>query len=211
MATTRGQQQRSVETRAALILAAGKVFSRFTYAEARLKDISEEAQVSPGSMYFHFGNKEDFAIAVLQTEHDRMTAVMNTVAHESGDGLSQLLSLGRGLALLIATDPVVQGGIKLSTQPGTGLDGRAKAPYFEWITITEALLRTGIEDGSVDPTIDVASSAQFLNEAFIGRQMLAELTDSWASLPTAMADITPHVMRLIANPARPTLLPKEPA
>lgn len=199
---TRGRQQRSTDTREALIIAAGKVFSRLTYAEARLKDISEEAGVSPGSMYFHFGNKEDFAIAVLEAEQARMTQVLKAVVEQPKDGLTRLLSLGEGLAELISSDPVVQGGIKLSTQPGTGFEARARAPYFEWIRITETLLRDGIEDGSIGSEIDPSSAAQLLNEAFIGRQMLAELTDSWASLPTRMSELTTHIIKFLASPDR---------
>ncbi|RGE19219.1 TetR family transcriptional regulator, partial [Leucobacter sp. wl10] len=61
---TRKRQQRGVDTQIALLEAAGRVFSRMEYDKAKLKDISDDAGISLGSLYFHFGNKDDVAAAV---------------------------------------------------------------------------------------------------------------------------------------------------
>lgn len=59
-------------TQRLLLSAAGSIFSRMPYAEARLKDIADEADISPGSLYFHFGNKDDIAKAVISIQQERM-------------------------------------------------------------------------------------------------------------------------------------------
>lgn len=196
----RGRQQRSIATRDALILAAGRVFARMTYAEARLKDISEDAQVSPGAMYFHFGNKKDFALTVLNHEQERMQQVLSEVMSSDDRGLDKLLRLGHGLGELIASDIVVQGGIKLSSQPSTDFGSHSRAPYFQWIEVTRTILDEGIRDGSINPEIDSRGYSVIINELFVGAQVIAELSDSWQSLPARIQDLRPIVEKLIAAP-----------
>lgn len=158
-----------------------------SYAEARLKDISEEAEISPGSMYFQFGNKQDIAAAVLEVQKTRMAEELNNALDGAPDSLSAMVNLNNALANLVSSDPVVQGGIKLSTQPGTGLEQDATSPYLEWVKSVEKLLEAGIADGSVRKDIDIDESAEILNEIFVGGQILSGLEDSWKSLPSRAA------------------------
>ncbi|MBT2486602.1 TetR/AcrR family transcriptional regulator [Microbacterium sp. ISL-108] len=171
-----------------------------TYAEARLKDISEDAQVSPGSMYFHFGNKKDFALAVLDHEQERMKQVLTEVTGSDDRGLDKLLRLGGGLGELISSDVVVQGGIKLSSQPGTDFGSHSSAPYFQWIEITRTIIDAGIRDGSINPEIDSQVYAVIFNEMFVGAQVIAELADSWQSLPARIQDLKPVLEKLLSSP-----------
>lgn len=184
---TRPMQQRSIETRAAVILAAGVVFSRMSYAEARLKDISEEAGISPGSMYFQFGNKQDIARAVLESQKQRMETALEGAFSNVASSIDGMLRLNLALAELISSDPIVQGGIKLSSQPGTDLDQIAIPPYLEWVEAVKELLEAGKADGSIRSDVDVNDTAEMLNEIFVGSQVLAGLEDSWASLPSRAA------------------------
>jgi len=175
------------------------VFSRLTYAEARLKDVADESGISAGSMYFHFGNKVDLARAILQVQQERMTAALTEVLQRKASGLDSLLAVSDRLGRLIASDVVVQAGIKLSMQPGTGLETDAKGPYFEWIKIAASLIHQGIEDGSITPTVDVAAAAEYVNVVFVGAQVLSELEDSWASLPERLGRMRPHLIGILGN------------
>lgn len=190
-------QQRAAETRAALLEGAAKVFAQKTYAEARLKDIANASQVSEGALYFHFGNKDEIARAVLEAQQERMTEVLTRTLAQPGEGLEKVLEVFDGMSRLMAADAVVQGGIKLSTQPITGVENAAREPYFEWIRIARALLERGIEDGSVDPALDVALVAEFVNAVFVGSQVLSELEDSWASFPARARRFRPLLVQLL--------------
>lgn len=194
--TARAMQERSIATRAELLDAAARVFSRMSYAEARLKDVSDESGISPGSMYFHFGNKVDIARAILEAQQERMTATLNAVLQDQATGLDAFFSVTDGLAELIATDVVVQAGIKLSMQPATGLESSAKAPYFEWIETAGSLIRRGIEDGSIEPTVDTTSAAEYSNVVFVGAQILSELEDSWKSFPDRLRRMRPYLLNV---------------
>lgn len=194
------KQQRAVATRTALIEGAATVFARLPYAEARLRDISVESGISEGALYFHFGTKNEIAAAVLSAQQDRMTEALTKVMGEQSSALDKLASLATSLANLIANDVIVQGGIRLAGQPNAELIEGAREPYFEWIRIGQTLIREGIEDGSISPEIDVDSAAEFVNELFVGAQVLSGLADSWASLPRRINTLRPYLLRVFGAP-----------
>lgn len=184
---TQVKRPHGLETQQALLVAAGQVFSRLAYSEARLKDIAEAAGISQGALYFHFGNKEDVAQAVLDAQQERMRAVLDDVTSRVGTELDRMLRLFDGLGHLVSSDELVQAGIRLSMQPGTGLDARAIAPYKDWVAVASAIIREGIADGSMSPDLNADASAELVNEIFVGAQTLAGIEDRWESLPRRVA------------------------
>lgn len=193
------KQQRAIVTRDAIVEGAAKVFARLAYAEARLRDISEESGISEGALYFHFGTKTEIAAAVLSAQQDRMTAVLTEVMDGPGTALDKLTSLARRLADLIATDVIVQGGIRLAGQPSAEPIEGAREPYFEWIRIGQTLIAAGIDDGSIRADTDVDSAAELVNALFVGSQMLAGLADSWTSLPRRIETLKPYLRRIFST------------
>lgn len=195
------KQQRAIETRSALLLGAAAVFSRMPYADARLKDISLESGISDGALYFHFGSKREIAAAVVEAQQERMVAVLTAVLAQSGNGLRKLLQANRELAVVISTDVIVQGGIRLGNQPSTELSDVTREPYFEWIRLARTLTQQGIEDGSVAPDVDPSNAAEFLNSLFIGAQVLSGLDDGWVSMPRRIDALEPFIVRVLASSA----------
>ncbi|MCW2994982.1 MAG: regulatory protein TetR [Conexibacter sp.] len=63
---------RGARTRAALVTAARTVFERDGYLNARLTDITAEANCSTGSFYTYFTNKEEVFAAVLEEAQEEM-------------------------------------------------------------------------------------------------------------------------------------------
>jgi AcrR family transcriptional regulator len=67
----RGQfdrSERKAATRARLIEAAGRVYAERGFAGATLDDVAEEAGLTKGAVYGHFGSKGNLLVAVMQ-EH----------------------------------------------------------------------------------------------------------------------------------------------
>ncbi|MFT4211059.1 MAG: TetR/AcrR family transcriptional regulator [Microbacterium sp.] len=196
------RQERSIATREALLVGAAAVFARMSYAEARLRDISEESGISEGSLYFHFGNKNEIAAAVLNAQQERMSGVLTQVLGGPGDGLRKLRGVIGGLAELIATDVIVQAGIKLASQPTPELASAAHDPYVEWVRIARTLIGQGIDDGSISADLDVDATAEFLNAVFVGEQVLSEFADSWASLPSRIQRVEPFLLDALTKAHR---------
>ena len=63
---------RGARTRAALVKAARTVFERSGYLDARLADITQEANCATGSFYTYFANKEEVFAAVLEGAQEDM-------------------------------------------------------------------------------------------------------------------------------------------
>ncbi|MBM7368642.1 TetR/AcrR family transcriptional regulator [Gordonia hydrophobica] len=63
---------RGLRTRSALIAAARTVFERDGFLDARLADISAEAQCSAGTFYTYFSSKDEIFAAVLAVAQEEM-------------------------------------------------------------------------------------------------------------------------------------------
>jgi AcrR family transcriptional regulator len=62
---------RAQATRIALLTAAREVFTEAGYADANITDIVNRAASSVGSLYHHFGGKQDLYIALYDDYMDR--------------------------------------------------------------------------------------------------------------------------------------------
>jgi len=60
------KQARARRTRAELLQAARRVFTKSGYASSTVDDITSEAGVSKGAFYFHFDTKDDILVALVQ-------------------------------------------------------------------------------------------------------------------------------------------------
>ena len=63
---------------------AKRVFMKSGFDAATMNDITREAQVSKGTIYVYFNNKEDLFAALIERERSRMVASMRSAL--SGDG-----------------------------------------------------------------------------------------------------------------------------
>lgn len=192
------KQQRSIDTREALLAGAARVFARVTYAEARYRDVALESGASEGALYFHFRSKADLARAVLDEQQERMTAVLVRTEADAGPGLQILLRLMVNLGDLIARDEIVQAGIQLAGQPSSEVNSEASEPYVEWVRIAESLVARGIDDGSIRDDVDTHLYAELFNTVFVGSQVLSGLEDQWQSLPTRIRRLVPALEAALA-------------
>lgn len=192
------KQQRSIDTREAILSGAARVFARVTYAESRYRDVALESGASEGALYFHFRSKADLARAVLAEQQERMTAVLVETEAEPGTGLDILLRLMVNLGNLIARDEIVQAGIRLAGQPSTEVTAEVSEPYVEWVRIARALIARGVEDQSIRSDADVDVYAEFFNTVFVGSQVLSGLEDHWASLPSRIKRFTPALEAVLS-------------
>ena len=86
---------RGVRTRASLVAAARTVFERAGYLDARLTDITKEANCSTGSFYTYFDNKEQIFAAVLAVAQEDMLHPGVGRAHDADNPYAVLESSNR--------------------------------------------------------------------------------------------------------------------
>lgn len=201
----RGRQPRALVTRAAILQAAATEFALRGYSDTRLKDIAERSGIALGSVYFHFGNKDDLAVAVLDEQRREMTAVLVRWLDSPEPALARLIGMLDQLAHLIATEPLMQGGLRLIVNLPESLSEKALVPHLEIGRVIERLISTGVTDGSMHHQLDVSLVAEVVCEWFVGCEVSAGAADSWASLPhrvrrlhdvlrsLLMADLLEHI------------------
>jgi AcrR family transcriptional regulator len=90
-------QEMRQHSRQALIAAARTVFARSGYFNCRIADITQQAGMSQGSVYWYFPSKEELLRAVLTEAFESLGAVMAQAAAAEGTARQKLDALVDGL------------------------------------------------------------------------------------------------------------------
>jgi AcrR family transcriptional regulator len=191
------KQARAIATRDSIIRAAGLVFAEKTYATATMSDVISEAGVTQGALYFHFDSKRDLAVALIESQHEKSINIPSELT-----GLRALIVMSGALALQIRTDPVVQAGLRLSTESSELFPEYASKPYRDWIEACRFYIDQAVVDGEVDPDLDAASTARYVMSAFTGVQVVSRALTGWEDLYDRLEEMWRVVVRGIATASR---------
>jgi AcrR family transcriptional regulator len=88
--TSKGEQ-----TRAALIEAAFGLFSQQGFHGTTMRQIAEQVDLTPGSIYNHFSGKDEIFLAVVETYHP-LNTIGAFLAEAKGESVAQLVRLAAG-------------------------------------------------------------------------------------------------------------------
>ena len=122
------KQVRAVRTRQTLIIAAAETFADVGYALATLPAISKRAGVSSGALHFHFASKDTLAAEVEAEAAESMRKLADRCRSEADTSLQALVDTTCRLLLLLAADPVVRAGFRLSGDPSR----KSGAGMLQW-------------------------------------------------------------------------------
>lgn len=78
-------RQDGLETRRALLEAAGRVFAEHGYAKATSKEICQRAKANVAAVNYHFGSKDALYGAVLEEAHSRIVSLESMAAVAASD------------------------------------------------------------------------------------------------------------------------------
>ncbi|WP_295127411.1 ScbR family autoregulator-binding transcription factor [uncultured Leifsonia sp.] len=174
-------QPRALVTRDAIIRGAAEVFGARGYGLASIADIAAAAGLTKGALYFHFASKDELAFAVIAEQHRRTMAASAAILAEARPALESLILLSRSLGHQLLEDPVVQAGIRLTTDVASA-DQPVVEPYEEWFAAIEELTRRAIQEGDVSARVDPAMFAHFVSPAFTGVQLVSATLTAHADL-----------------------------
>jgi len=187
------KQARSLITRETILRAAGSVFAELSYSAATLGDVVTEAGVTQGSLYFHFDSKHQLASEVIQRQHETARAAVSSVAPGT-PAVESLVRLSVTIAEQILTDPIVRGGMRLSTETPELFPGVARRPYQDWITTGTALLTEAVAQGDVAADRDLVALARFVMSAYTGSQVVSHALTGWADLYDRLGEMWEFVL-----------------
>lgn len=193
------KQERAIATREALMVAAGKVFSRLHYESARVADILEESGVTQGAFYFHFPKgKKQIAEELIELQNEQFIELRDKLARSDLDGLSGALELSDVLGHLLQTEPIAQAGLRLVTQASTLFPGVAHLPDPAWLEAIAAYLYRADGEGNLRKDVDIPMATRTVVYLFTGAQVSSFVNDAWENLPYALATIEPYILGALA-------------
>jgi AcrR family transcriptional regulator len=169
--TSRTQRERSDATITLLLRVARGVFGRDGYAATSLNTVVEEAGVTKGALYHHFGSKEGLVEEVYK-EAVRRHADRVVAASTEGSGRERLLALIDASARLYGSrTPFYRLLVGLHLEAATGrphlasIAERVQRNQREHMT---ALVRAGQSDGSIRADLDAEAVGLTVNAALQG-------------------------------------------
>lgn len=174
-------QVRAQVTRDTIVGGAAAVFGRRGYGLASIADIAEASGVTKGALYFHFPSKDALARAVIAEQHRRTMAASAEVLAEGRPGLESMVLLSGLLAHQLLTDPIVQAGIRLTTDVAY-LDEPVRDPYRDWLQTAESLFRRAVGEGDIRADVDPAMLASVVVASYTGIQLVSETFSRRADL-----------------------------
>jgi len=71
--------------RDAILDTSAKLFSQHGYKEVSIRDIAQACGLTNAALYYHFKNKEDLFLAMLQRDHQQTLAALHQAASGPGD------------------------------------------------------------------------------------------------------------------------------
>ena len=71
--------------RDAILDTSAKLFSQRGYMEVSIRDIAQACGMTNAALYYHFKNKEDLFLAMLQRDHEKTLDALRAAVHGPGD------------------------------------------------------------------------------------------------------------------------------
>lgn len=157
------------EKRERVLREAAWLFAKGGYAHTDMAQLASKAQVSKGSLYDYFENKEDLYLQVCRYALERSRAAVYGDIDPDWDIHDQVAHIfRRGLEFAEAHPEYVAMYVNVSS---AGMEQFADKVSLEVEQFTSAhlkeLIRAGIEKGVVEPRIDVNLAAFLINSLYV--------------------------------------------
>ena len=185
-------------TRKTLLEAGLRVFSRKGYADTTLDDIAQEAEVTRGAIYHHFGGKAELYNHVISDGWERIMPAIHKGISEGSNGLDKLRRSFIYFVKFAVEDETFRAINELML---------FKTPYsedleegMEWKRIgvrggiqnVTAIVRQGIEDGSIRDDVrplDVGIMVITMQNGLVAMWLMDPTLFSITERAEAMAEI----------------------
>jgi AcrR family transcriptional regulator len=144
--------------------AARDVFEEKGYPSASLQDVASRVGMLKGSLYYYIDSKEDLLFDVLEVAHHVGLGLIEESEEEQGfDAVNRLAAFIQRWMGTVADQP---GHIYVAEADLRVLGAARREPIMLMRRringYVQALIRTGIEEGLFEPTVDVRMAARSL-------------------------------------------------
>ena len=195
MAVGTVRELKGAETRQRIIRAAWSVIAERGLASLTTRLVAREAEISHGMCHYHFGNKDDLVLAVVDQARQYWIDPMESLVGGPGTARERLDAVVRWMAEP-ATREVMRVHLQLMAQSeySERLRERMAAEYVRWQKAYVELFRQLEGEGALRPGVD----AERVGVAFA--TMADALVDQQSLDPTLD---TESIMRAFLTPMEP--------
>lgn len=183
------RQQRSQKTRDDIVREAARLINERTWEHASMKDFTRNAGVTTGAVYFHFANKEEIALTIIDEYNQRTQRDAEQILQQSLPAMETILQIIARYTRAILEDPIVQAGARLTSQPLV-FDNPPVLPWTAWSAVHVQNLSRGIEEGDVKPEIDVERFASYAIGTYAGVFIFSGLRNGLTDLMERVSDLS---------------------
>ena len=143
----------SRDLREEILLAAKHLFIEQGYHGLSMRQIAEAVGVSKAAIYYHFRDKEELFLAILEIYLDEIEAILDLVQAEGTTCRQQISALVEAILSQPAEQRAV---IRLASQEMSQLNAEArqafnKTYHKKFIDKIQAILKAGVESGELKP------------------------------------------------------------
>ncbi|MCP3931615.1 MAG: TetR/AcrR family transcriptional regulator [Bacteroidetes bacterium] len=176
MITEKRKEKERHKRRKAILLAAEKVFFTSNGTSSTMDEVAEKAQLSKGTLYLYFKNREDILHALALKGAMKLASQLESVYQEGDTGLMNLSDLGDEVVrFALANKDYIALILKFESPYGKIKTERGKIIIMEKVLDT---LSCVLEKGKADGTIRTDISTPEL-VSILWSQMLGILQTVW--------------------------------
>jgi TetR/AcrR family transcriptional regulator, transcriptional repressor for nem operon len=193
------------DTRSKLITTAMELFWRKGYGSTSMSDLLQAAGVNSGSLYHFFPGKQDLLLAVLDTYHHGIRAMLLEPAWRGvEDPIERIFALlARYRELIVETDctygcPIGSLALEIH-EPDPAVRERLAANFEAWVEAIGECLETA--EPRLAMNIDRRALAEFVLTTMEGGVMLARTWRDVAYFDRVVQQLREH-FTLLLQPAR---------
>jgi AcrR family transcriptional regulator len=150
------------EREEAILEAACRVIAQSGAAGLRMSEVAREAGVSSALLHYYFATRRELLGRAFAFADTRVDAHVLSLVGDEGparDRLETLLTAYLSPEAVVIEDWVVWSELWRSARFDESLRELLHDADGEWLAQVAGLLRAGVSDGSIDPSIDVDDSA----------------------------------------------------
>ena len=164
-------QSRSEVTRQKILSSATRLFSLNGYDCTGVAEICDAAGVSKGAFYHHFPSKQDVFLNILNAWLDQLSSQMQNARLASQnvpEGLIAMSDLVDQVFQMSKNHYSLFFEFWIQAMRHPEIWQTAIAPYHRFQTWLAALLQSGINEGSIDPSISADDTSRIMIAMVLG-------------------------------------------
>jgi AcrR family transcriptional regulator len=208
-------QARAERTRARILECAAAAFARDGYEGTSLNDIVRESGLTKGAFYFHFGSKEELALAAFRHKQSQLLERAAAETKEQPDALAELAAVLRARVRLYVEDPSARCVLRIGAELGAKAGAGSEFASFQESAIETfaGIVRRGQREGIVRPSLDPRTTGEAIFAAVVGTDRISRILADGADIDRRteeLVDLLAHGIAVSPDPGRtsPSSLPQ---